>query len=117
MAIISACLPTFAPLFRSLRNKSSNNRSGNTPSNNYPTKNSGLRMGGYAQTPSFLNPHSRFRIEDDEVELTKKNVSSHSSHFQGEGSGTQLDNMSRHSSENDNGITVKTRIQVTSSPK
>ncbi|KAH6648816.1 hypothetical protein BKA67DRAFT_373382 [Truncatella angustata] len=107
VGIIAACLPTYAPLFRSIRDKSTNSGKG-TGSNGYMSGNGTSRRGNQSQAASFMHGQSHFRIEDDEIELTGKKR-----HMRGNGS--QADTMSRNSSENDHGITVKTQIQVRSS--
>ncbi|KAK9786762.1 hypothetical protein SCARD494_11066 [Seiridium cardinale] len=106
VAIISACLPTFAPLFRSIRNRATNSGKGMN-SNGYQGHSGPSRLANGSQTPSFMHGQSHFRIEDDEVELTDKK-----SHYRTNAS--QTDTMSRGSSENEHGITVKTQIQVKS---
>jgi hypothetical protein len=104
VAIISACLPTYAPLFRSLKN-----RTGKSSSNQAYGYNSRTGPGNHSQTPNFMQGQSHFRIEDDEVELTDKN------HFRS----TQRSHSSSVSrpSTDDHGITVKTQIQVMSTGK
>lgn len=103
VGIIAACLPTFAPLFRSIRNKHTNSGKG-TGSNGYMGRSGPSHLGNHSQTPTFMHGQSHFRIEDDEVELTDKKHQ-----FGGTGSHTSH---SRDSSENEHGITVKTQIQV-----
>ncbi|KAI5467618.1 hypothetical protein BGZ63DRAFT_371683 [Mariannaea sp. PMI_226] len=106
VAIISACLPTLAPLFRLGRKRGTNsspyyvsNRSGQSGTGNPHSRNVVGR---------FNAGHSR--IDDDEVELTYKvqggkrggdGSSSHGADSQG-------------SSEYDRGITIKTQVMVSS---
>jgi len=61
VAIISACLPTFAPLFRGIRNKDSSAKSGGTSDQ--------LKTIGQI---SNRHGQSHIRIEDEELELTDK---------------------------------------------
>ncbi|KAI4600166.1 hypothetical protein KJ359_001268 [Pestalotiopsis sp. 9143b] len=104
VAIISACLPTYAPLFRSLKNRTG--KSSN--SHGYNSRGTGPGL-SHSQPPGFIQGQSHFRIEDDEVELTDKN------HYRS----TQRSHSSSVSrpSTDDHGITVKTQIQVSSSGK
>ncbi|KAK7408028.1 hypothetical protein QQX98_009801 [Neonectria punicea] len=99
VAIISACLPTLAPLFRMGRNKSTSNpyyvsdRTGQSGTGNHHSRNVAGR---------FNAGHSR--IEDDEVELTYK--------VQGGDSSSSRGPDSQGSSEYDRNITVKTQVSV-----
>ncbi|KAK6199038.1 hypothetical protein LQW54_010166 [Pestalotiopsis sp. IQ-011] len=104
VAIISACLPTYAPLFRGLKNRTG--KSSN--SHGYNSRGTGPGL-SHSQPPGFIQGQSHFRIEDDEVELTDKN------HYRS----TQRSHSSSVSrpSTDDHGITVKTQIQVSSSGK
>ncbi|KAK6615436.1 integral membrane protein pth11-like protein [Botrytis cinerea] len=63
VAIIGACLPTYAPLFRGIRNVGSNTG----------TSQKGSHHMNLSQPQKFLKQQSHFRIEEsDEVELTNK---------------------------------------------
>jgi hypothetical protein len=104
-AIISACLPTFAPLFRGLRNKSPVGKSSaqeSTVSGVSSYIRSGSNYHG-KQAPSFLQGQSQFRIEDDEVQLTDVDHCRHTS--------SSRDSSSERS-EFPRNITVKTSVQV-----
>ncbi|KAH6991141.1 hypothetical protein BKA56DRAFT_628522 [Ilyonectria sp. MPI-CAGE-AT-0026] len=100
VAIISACLPTLAPLFRMGRNKSTSS----------PYYVSGDRTGQSATgNLHSRNVHGRYnaghsRIEDDEVELTYK--------VQGGDSSSNRSPESQGSSEYDRNIMVKTHVSV-----
>ncbi|KAM3069088.1 hypothetical protein ACMFMF_009053 [Clarireedia jacksonii] len=99
VAIIGACLPTFAPLFRGIRNKSSN------------SSGKGSHLVNLSQTPNFLKQQSHFRIEDsDEVELTNK------SYFQsvGESRDGERSVGSQDMEREKRGIIVTSQVQVTS---
>ncbi|KAK7425719.1 hypothetical protein QQZ08_007818 [Neonectria magnoliae] len=99
VAIISACLPTLAPLLRMGRNKSTSNpyyvsdRMGQSGTENHHSRNVAGR---------FNAGHSR--IEDDGVELTHK--------VQGGDSSSSRGPESQGSSEYDRNITVKTQVSV-----
>lgn len=100
--MISACLPTYGPLFRSLKNKDSSYSGGASGSKNYLGRSgAGGRnhstIGASApyknkQTPPYMH------FEDDEVELTGI---AHSGV-------TEIDSISRSSSDNKiGGIAIK----------
>lgn len=97
IAMISACLPTFAPLFRSLRNKESNSGS----NQNYMGRTGGQKNLGnqssVGTTAAFRNTKTPYiRFDDDEMELTAKTAA------------VETDSVSRTSSDNKmTGITVK----------
>ncbi len=98
IAIISACLPTYAPLFRFLKNKGSASRS-----KDYIGRSTG-QVGNHSQVgagAAFGN-QAHIRIEDDEMELTAKS------------GGTETDSMSRHSSDKQGGIMVRHQFRVAS---
>lgn len=111
VAIISACLPTFAPLFRFRQSKRSGSsryyvsngtesRVGNTVTSS--TRNTG-RLG--ISSPGRTNM-THYILEDDEVELTCKVVGGDStSSYRSEG---------KRSSDDDQGIMVSTQVSVVS---
>ena len=99
MAIISACLPTLAPLFRM-------NRTGLT-SRGTPSGQNELSKSGSKHFPLFSASRSKgheFHSDDDEVELTCGVAS-------GEASGGTC--WSKGSGGTERGITVETLISVT----
>ncbi|PQE09656.1 integral membrane protein [Rutstroemia sp. NJR-2017a BVV2] len=99
VAIIGACLPTFAPLFRGIRNKGSN------------SSGKGSHLVNLSATPNFLKQQSHFRIEEsDEVELTNK------SYFQSVGESRDGEgSVGSEDVERDiRGITVTSQVQVVS---
>ncbi|PQE30554.1 integral membrane protein [Rutstroemia sp. NJR-2017a WRK4] len=97
VAIIGACLPTFAPLFRGIRNKGSN------------SSGKGSHLVNLSATPNFLKQQSHFRIEEsDEVELTNK------SYFQGESRDGEGSVGSEDVERDIRGITVTSQVQVVS---
>ncbi|ESZ96339.1 hypothetical protein SBOR_3271 [Sclerotinia borealis F-4128] len=100
VAIIGACLPTFAPLFRGIRNKGSS------------TGGQGSYHVNLSQTPHFFKQQSNFGNEDsDEVELTNKK-----SYFQSVGDSrygkrrVESEDVERDT----RGITVTSEVQVLS---
>lgn len=105
--MISACLPTYAPPFCSLKNKNTSNggsnshymgqNDGHANSHNHVTSIAAYRNG---------KPHPHIRLDDDEIELTAKQAK--------ENRGTETDSMSQTSSDNRDGIMVKHHFNITS---
>jgi hypothetical protein len=118
VAIISACLPTYAPLFRSLRNKGNSGENGGSSAylGRKGTPHHGSHVGAHSQTPSFLRGQPHFRIQDDdddEVELTHQFRAEGHHHHKEIGTSASVNSASEHSDT----ITVKTQIQVVSSER
>ncbi|KAH0426536.1 integral membrane protein pth11-like protein [Colletotrichum camelliae] len=118
VAIISACLPTFAPLFRMGRNKSSKSPSypyagersggvsgsgGQRSRNAHGSQLARASVGGFGLSRS---PAGHTRLEDDEVELTCKVTSGDTISSHGE--------ESKGSSDYERGIVVRTQVSVVS---
>lgn len=108
VAIISACLPTLAPLFRMGRKKGTSSspyyvsdRTGQSGTGNHLRSHSRSR-----NVAGRFNAGQHSRIEDDEVELTYK--------VQGGDASSQRSPDSQGSSEYERHITVKTQVSVTS---
>ncbi|KAF7905650.1 uncharacterized protein EAF01_006171 [Botrytis porri] len=103
VAIIGACLPTYAPLFRGIRNKGSNTG----------TSQQGSHHINLSQTPKFLKQQSHFRIEEsDEVELTNKKSYFQSTGGSRDGEGSIESDDGTRSSRDARGITVTSQVQV-----
>ncbi|PSR81814.1 hypothetical protein BD289DRAFT_438582 [Coniella lustricola] len=103
VAIISACLPTYAPLFRSFRSKATRNSS----SARNGSHSGHLRIQEYGQqSQGYFHGHSSIYIEEDEVQLTDRKHNSRnmqSQHSSGEPGCPRPD-----------AITVETRVEVIS---
>ncbi|ATZ45899.1 hypothetical protein BCIN_01g05960 [Botrytis cinerea B05.10] len=102
VAIIGACLPTYAPLFRGIRNVGSNTG----------TSQKGSHHMNLSQPQKFLKQQSHFRIEEsDEVELTNKKSYFQSMGGSRDGGSLESDDGER-SSRDARGITVTSQVQV-----
>lgn len=107
VAIISACLPTFAPLFRGLRtqNKDSGKVTVTTwSSTNDACSSQPVHLKSFdKRAPGYLHGESHFCIEEDEVQLTKSEDFANV---------VERQSSSGISSEYDHNITVQTQFRV-----
>lgn len=105
IAIISACLPTFAPLFRGLRNKISNSSDNDETRSGtgYQLSRHASRLHSSQQVPNRPRSQSHFSVEDDEAQLV------HKSNFR---QTIYQDSANEDNSEVDHAITVKTQYSV-----
>jgi hypothetical protein len=108
VAIIAACLPTFAPLFRAWREKAT----GASGSGGYGGQSRGMPSGphgayGLGSLAKTNNGVMRMEEWDDEAQLTTRIAAN-------DGRSSRQGAESEDSNDFDRGIVVKTQVQVTS---
>lgn len=110
VAIISACLPTLAPLFRVSRDTESSAKNSGSAGNDQ-SKMMGSQNGRYALSSNNRSNGGRMRLNDDEVELTC--TAERGEHV------TRLGTNGGNSDEEmeDGGIIVQTQVSVVATSK
>ncbi|EFX02932.1 pth11-like integral membrane protein [Grosmannia clavigera kw1407] len=109
VAIISACLPTLAPLFRLGRNKDSSGKNSGSEGNDQSNP-VNSQSGRYVLSSTIRANGGRTRLNDDEVELTcTAGRGDHATRLGSTGSSDE--------EVEDGGITVQTQVSVVASQK